>query len=40
MVKVLESDLSREAALRAPFLVAAVLSFALLIYAVLRLRLD
>ena len=40
LVKVLESDLSREAALRAPFLVAAVLSFALLIYAVLRLRLD
>lgn len=40
LVALLEADLGREMAVRAPFLLAGVACFALLIYARLRLRLD
>lgn len=40
VVGLLEGSMGRELALRAPFLLAGLLCLVMLIYAVLRLRLD
>ena len=40
VVRLLERDLGREWALRAPFLLAGALCLIMLVYAILRLKLD